>query len=533
MGKLQHGNIGPGDLTPADPLGRGVHPMQGFKDTAHEGTRKDIDVLAIDVGRSVLQTAGAVPGIYVAHTVGKGLDKWRQIGGDVTTQAVDLLVRTVGGDDTASGASGAPLKTLAEAVARIPFHIAKGHPVIIRLGDGAYPRPAWGTRILGDHLAVRGDGAGVGDGFNRLQTSETADTGTGAAVVKKIGGGLTPDAFRGKTIRTLTGPGAGQRRTISSNSATDIIPAVIFIPAPDNTTTYEIVEDTVVWDYPAGEYVELAGSGNSAPETSSDGKTPAYVVSQVRFDVAAGGASPTIFGATLALYGIEVSGAGTFVPHWQNLSLFCGFDNAFSLSEIPLDLGFATDSFQWGGWGMAQVGPVSPVIRHAGLKAMAVLVQGSLLAEGPDSTWHIHGGRLFGKSGADTLQASDGAVVRLIPTVPIQIEATGADQAVEANENSSIFLVTASLSAAAALIRARRSGYLSVDSTVTGTSSAGLAIDATLGGIVHLHGAPAVDGAVPAAAFDPGGGGAVAKGFFTATGDYTANADGSVIERVS
>ena len=457
-----------------------------------------------------------------------------------TFTPLDLFVRTGVGSDTNGGlSSGDSLATLAEAIARVPKGIGAGASVIVHLGDGTYPAPVWGDRILGDKLVIIGDGAGVGDGFSRLPgyaSPVTAASGTGAGVVVDPVGGLTPDAFRGKTIRLLSGPGSPQRKTIKRNTATDIIPARDFVPTPDNTTTYEIVESTVELAY-SGAFtstVELSGDGPVQTQDASDGDVPAYCVCQVRLN-ATGNPVPNISNATVCYYGIEISGSGTLWPAWNNASVFIGTDSIIGqFAFVPETLGFAASNTEWAGWGIGQVGsnavqwsPADTTVKGYIVAARLQLLKNVL--------WFMYGGRLFGVAGSDTLE-SNGAtiIVEGSVSVPVEIESSGGGSAVEAGgQNSSIRLVNTQLVSAAALVSVKQGGLVNIFSSVTGTSSGAEAVDASLGGRVFLFGAPVLEGATPAVAYNPGGGAAGQISDFAAPGDFLSAADGSVIERVS
>ncbi len=544
MAVIEHGNIVATDHPSGD---KGVHVLQGFVNTAHEGTRKAINILAADVGRVVRQTGGAVPALYEANATGTGLDKWTQIGASVTTQDVTLFVRTGVGSDTADGlTNGTSLATGVEAVARTPRRLA--HSWIVRLGDGTYPNFEWGDRDLGDHLAVYGDGAGSGDGFSRLQTSETADTGTDANKVVKTGGGLTVNVFRNKTIILLTGPGAGQRRMISRNTATDIVPSLIFIPAPDNTTTYEVVESTVLLSYTTAtfETIEISGSGpRAAVEAtggthSSEGTIPTYVLAQLKLTASV--SSVVAYSRmNVAYYGVEIEGAEQFIPSWTGGSVFAGADDLIGFASLPVNLGFTAGSGDWVGWGLGSSGAKPPAFRTQYAVMQGYFVVGSINAAGPGTKWVISGGGLYGNAVGfvDTLTArgADGAEVSIGGAGPaIEIDATGAFNPVQASLGARISMFgSIKLTAAAALVRSESNASVFVADTVTGTSSGGAAVEAHEGGKVFLTGSaePVLVGNVPASAYDPGGLGAVAAAFFAADGDFTSNADGSVILRES
>lgn len=468
-----------------------------------------------------------------------------------TIAPLDLYVRTVGGSDSNSGLStGFPLATLAAAVAKVPVHIALGGRVIIHLGDGTYPAPVWGTRILDDKLALIGDGAGVGDGFAELQGALFADGTSTASRLDKIGGSLTPNdpALRGRTIQLIAGTGSPQRKTIKNNTADGYIPARDFSPAPDGTTEYRILESAVELEYTGAilNHYEIAGAANTSPIlVFGSGGAAVYSLNQLRLTTADGGDSPlpTYSNVGVVYYGIEIAGPGFGLElNFSHCSVYIGNDALGVFAAIPNALGFAASDTEWLGWGMSAVDKTTPGtfpnLNFDGPSTnfhMYLVVKG-LLALG--FTFSLYGGRLFGHGGvsADTLELTENSIGKVTGTFGstsvVDIEAIGGNNAVEVHELANLRLNEVSLSAVSALMRIREGGQLRFGPTVTGASSGAQAVLVD-SGEVYIDGVPALTGSPTGTAYDVGDGIAVPASFFTGLGDYLANPNGGVIRRIS
>lgn len=66
MAIKQHGAILPGNRTPVDPDGRGIHTIEGFSEVANHTLRLAIVQTSADRGRAIRQTGGTGPGWYLA-----------------------------------------------------------------------------------------------------------------------------------------------------------------------------------------------------------------------------------------------------------------------------------------------------------------------------------------------------------------------------------------------------------------------------------------------------------------------------------
>jgi len=144
------------------------------------------------------------------------------------------------GDDANSGTLEAPVKTLAEALTRLPLIGPLYHDCLIDIVEaGTYDLPEIPPRDYATgQLYIRATPQTV----NLASTAALA--GSSAQLVKSSG--LTVDQFIDKWIHILTGAAAGDYRLIKTNTATDITPVRDFSAAIATNDRYEIVEPLVV-----------------------------------------------------------------------------------------------------------------------------------------------------------------------------------------------------------------------------------------------------------------------------------------------
>jgi len=113
-------------------------------------------------------------------------------------------------------------------------------------GDFTLQNKAGGGREI--VTAVKVDAAGV----TVVSTENgTAESGSAAALVD-TNKAWTVDAWKGWVVEITAGTGAGQKRVISTNSATQLTPETNFTTAPDATSVYKITPDLCIVLYDAG-----------------------------------------------------------------------------------------------------------------------------------------------------------------------------------------------------------------------------------------------------------------------------------------
>lgn len=267
----------------------------------------------------------------------------------VASRAINIYVRNADGNDSNSGTSTNPLATVAEAIRRIPRFVE--YPVIVHIGVHAGSGYPWsylrGLRQRANIYFI-GDGAGVGDGKNVLLATGTI--GVGSTRDLFVTSGLTPAAYRGKTIEFLTGALSGHRRTINENTATDITPIYSTGSIPANGDTYQIFEPSV----------ELAFPWLNEPNISGDGQKE-YGIYFVNLKISnAYGPTFEASDGKVVLCGVEFEGDpyyGAYFGGTSNVEL--GRDGIDYFSGPPYvrvippynDLGVvSTDA--WVGWGV-------------------------------------------------------------------------------------------------------------------------------------------------------------------------------------
>jgi len=213
---------------------------------------------------NVLATLGAAVWTLSNVPVGTGI-------ATISTARIDLYVSDINGNDANDGLTPlTALKTLTAAFApgRNPNILA--FDLVVHVGAHAGAGYTWATidsysLVDGASIYVYGDGAGQAgeDGFTVLVATVASAAGTTDAIVKSTAA-LGVNAYRGKTIEMVTGAAAGNRRTINYNTATDIVPSVLFDVGVAPGDTYRIVESAVVIDladYPLTPTVLASGIG--------------------------------------------------------------------------------------------------------------------------------------------------------------------------------------------------------------------------------------------------------------------------------
>lgn len=176
-----------------------------------------------------------------------------------TDVVLNIWVRGTVGSDLNSGYERAkPLKTLAAAYDRIPYHV--NAPVIIHVGAHAgngYEIPNFRNKVLNAPVVVWGDGAGeAGNGRNVLRTEQVQ---AGTDQIHIVGPNVYPvDTYTGYFLTITDGPAAGDIRTLKELVNNEFWASELFsaIPLPGNT--YEVWEPTVKLDPTATGYESFA-----------------------------------------------------------------------------------------------------------------------------------------------------------------------------------------------------------------------------------------------------------------------------------
>ncbi len=453
-----------------------------------------------------------------------------------SASTLDLFVRDADGDDANDGLStGAPLKTFAAAVAKLPNAISEN--TIIHMGSGTYTAIELGQRILSAPFVIWGDGAGGGgdDGFTEVQASAAAAAGTTASQVIDPSFPIADDVFLDFTIEMLTGLAAGQRRTIQEVVGTTgaIIPARAFDSAVTSGDTFRIIRPAVILEGD-GAFEFIAGLG-PRDEASRGGNPDApFILANVQMKAATGGVAAggvfNFLSVHLLLFGVEFFGSGAggnSLFYFSDCEVMSGLDDIFAgTAEIPAALGLTSAAADWAGWGLTI--PVTLLANpHAsffgvGNSSMAGYFNAVNFFTQALSRFGItyNGGRLRGGvslSGGGLLSMTGGLADDTIDVGTFGFQA-------------GFFMLAGELRSAGPLVDAVGHGRADIFSTASGTSTGDVAIRSRFGARVTLFGAPALVGAVPAVAYEVDDG-ATGAGTFAAAGDGIVSAAGSGIVR--
>ncbi len=408
--------------------------------------------------------------------------------------AANLFVRDADGDDLNDGLStGAPLKTLAAALAKLPDFLQNEH--IIHLGDGVYPMPEQRQFLLSDRLYFYGDGAGTGDGWTELEASLASLAGSDVDII--VTAGLTPNEHRGKILEITSGAASGAKRMIRDHTATNIFP-VRPIPGFNDPDTYRIIEPAVSLraDTSAGgeaDYRAFQGVGGRYRFDDGSTKDPAIVFAQLKLTAQV---SRTVgfTDATYAFYAVEVDGTGvTFDLFWADADVWAGTDSldgelanlATPLAGAPLD---------WLGCGLSRVDDNSgSIFRMENSKMRGFFVTEKSLLDGEFGLLHMFGGNLFGAAGAKSLDIRRHNYVILDgqdDNSDTLLIASTDGNAIIADNGAEIDVLAATVnSTTGTTIRVLHDARLTA-SGLFGESASGLSLDASLGGKAFMKGGP-------------------------------------------
>lgn len=321
------------------------------------------------------------------------------IGAPSAAGQVHLYVSAANGNDASDGLTPATaLATLAAAIALIldrtlvTIHIASGtNPIAV---DGL------GLRFPG-HVCLVGDGGGQpGDtGVTTLLTDAVNTTANAYTITPAIGG-MTIDAFKGKTLRWTSGDNAGRRVSVRSNTAVDIVlvyPAVSAIQASD---AFVIEGPAVVITNPAGEVLTVA-NGCGTPEghrSPGHATNSALWLANLRFDT---DADLVVAGSRVHAWGVEFT--GQISP--QNSSIRAGTARGYAANATSdtADAEWTTimtslfgtyapaSADDWHGWGVYSTPPTFNDDGDPANSFMGYVVAGSYVAA---SGHTLAGGRI-------------------------------------------------------------------------------------------------------------------------------------------
>ena len=482
------------------------------------------------------------------------LSRLQVVAPSTTTGPLDLYVSGINGSDASDGLTpGTALATLTAAEALVPDQIADpAHRVIIhagRHGGTGYVPPFFANRIVRSRLWVLGDGAGQAgeDGFAVVAGvggSGTADVTSTDERLVFAAGGMTVDAFMGKTIEITSGAAIGDRRLVISNDATTFVPTHQFT-ASVSGSTYRIVEPDVVINVTRLSSAQIERTfcqgigldGVSFPHPNGS----CLVLAQLRLTNTGVICFPGFARSRIACYGVEIASANIF-PNFNgsHVNLGCTGDQ-FGAYEPLDDLGVPSRT-SWLGWGITK--PITTAFAQLFALPDFTTCKGSFVGNRiflqADTTLTVFGGRLYGETAStfSTMDINDTCIVRMRgqrSTLPVVIEATGARTALSAEEGADVRITgnTDIDSDSGPAVRCDGMAHIlfTTASGVSVDSVSGFGIDASGAGSVQFQDhTPPVTGGAGDLSVDAVS--AVPSATLAAQGDAITSPDGSVITRV-
>ncbi len=285
---------------------------------------------------------------------------------DITVSEMHIYVDPVNGSDGNKGLSSSePVKSLNVGIGMVPDIIK--HDVFVHLAAGTY------TPVdISDFVWAGGNLVIVGDEYNVIHT-DTADSGSTASSI--VGTGFTENEYIGYSIEFTSGTLKGQRRTLSRNTTTSLVPLHPFSGAPSTGDDYRIFIPESVLEYKSDTFTIFEGPSNSSLPSNIDlpsRSQPSLVLlnigfegdSSITFNNLIGIEGRVVFVGVfkdsssqknpgLSIYGSLYSGAdsSTDVLSYNGPSLF--IDNEGLLNY------FNISSKDWVGWGYGTGSPFS------------------------------------------------------------------------------------------------------------------------------------------------------------------------------
>lgn len=334
-----------------------------------------------------------------------------------------LAADAANANDANPGTIAAPWRTLDHAIAIINAYgeIPQGSSIMLHIATAASPYTysmSLTVRNVGA-LVIYGDGAGQAgdDGFTVLDTG-TCDAGTTTSLINKVGGGMTIDAFEGKTIEILDGVAAGQRRTLRDNLAASLVPSAPFVGGPVAGDTYRVLEPAVAIQAPVTSFANptlvqfvpfLQGLDGPVSANLGDGVVAVERTQLWNLQIVST-PDPTAFsyfvlsGSSVACFGVEffttqANLLALSVVADENSGIMAGKDTkglTNGQSLMPFFFGEASSANGWAGWGVASL------VESPGTNARAVLwnsvtrLHGYFVGQGPlrlsGGNWDVVGG---------------------------------------------------------------------------------------------------------------------------------------------
>lgn len=459
-----------------------------------------------------------------------------------TPNALTLWLDQVNGSDSNDGLSaGQALATIAAVEAKIPVVVSQ--PVIVNIIEpGVYPMCYMRPRLMGAPIIYQADSDTNPNVFTMTSTN-VAGVGTTAS---SIVGAFTPDTDDDKFIEFTSGAAVGQRRSIRTITAGEIIPAVAFNPAPVSGDSYRIFSCAVKWLATglssAGGFRRWLDGGGGAVSYARGLDLPIRVFSGIDFDGGGSVSRVVISSCSLVTFGCQVT--NLFLPTFaDSTSWYSGMDGDVLATGITADIPSqylgAVDENAWTGWGTQFIGSAVPIVDDFRALAVGVIsTRASFVWERGAFIWR--GGQMrLNTAGSPTFRRAQLEITAPKASSPVpRIVNSGSGRGLSLQNGVVAYLGTPNrgleISTASGIGLDMSASYAQIYSNVTGQG--GSTSVKVRGGRLEIVGVPAYgDGS--ALDWDVGNGTPVNKSYFSSTGvtisDFGTNREGGVITRVA
>ncbi len=272
-----------------------------------------------------------------------------------TSSDLHIYVDSVNGSDSNNGSKDKPFKTLQIAINSVPKIIS--HDVFIHILPGTYDAfTVSGFLWAGGNLVI------MGEEVSEVASYTVESGSTSSSIVKS---GLTADEHLGFGIEFTSGALKGQRRLVSWNTTSDIIPSEDFSEAPNVGDSYRIIRSTVVIELNSNNLMltlEGATVTTLGPSFLYSGIDSSKLVllnleiinnANLRSNVSVHG--KVVFAG---VYGIN-TGEHSLIADVHGV-LFLGFSSGFELDRRLFNSSvgsyFGISPSDWVGWGWGHVG---------------------------------------------------------------------------------------------------------------------------------------------------------------------------------
>lgn len=342
-----------------------------------------------------------------------------------TTAPRDLYLRK-DGKDSNNGLTPATAKLTADGILELlPFNIK--HLQHIHIGPGTYLPPSMPTKSYSERVIWNGDGAGD-PGQSVVVATAAAGADTNEFQIRNdTTNPMVVNAHRGQTIRVEIG-GIESFRQVAENDANFYsFDREVTGLAPDDD--YTIIANTVIFEQDTDVLEVVRGDGPAAAGFTVTPGSAGVGFLQITWAYDGSSSFPrTVFSKITAwMYGCNIDDTGIVKCTWQSVRsvLYCGGDDSrLEGAQLPLDLGLVTDSNQWGGYGLAELGSSDTLSLEGDGPSASIrgyFVMGSIFVNSSDAPRFVLMGRIYGGGfiapvlvGSGYIESGNGSRGRLV-----------------------------------------------------------------------------------------------------------------------